>query len=138
MGSRSPSLALLVLASPIESLAVLDENYQRYHLDVTAAGQAAVQTIPVMRSVFVTEDDALAERVRGALDQTVPSSMRPTAVAVDDWAVVGDRRYTRDKLVEYIETLGLSHLIVRAGIPGVSEEAQLRSHSDLLEIVSGL
>jgi len=131
-------LGLPYLASPIETLAVLDENYQRYHLDVAAAGQAAVQTIPVMRSLFVTEDDALAERVRVALDQTVPSSMRPTAVAVDDWAIVGDRRYTRDKLVEYIETLGLTHLIVRAGISGVSEEAQLRSHEELLEIVSGL
>lgn len=131
-------LGLPYLASPIESLATLEENYRRYHLDVIGAGLATVHTIPVMRTVFVTEDDALAGRVRWALTRAVPASLRPEAIAVDEWAIVGDRQYTRDKLGEYIERLGLSHLIVRAGISGISDEAQLGSHERLLEIISGL
>jgi len=62
----------------------------------------------------------------------------PLLAAVDEWAIVGGRQYTRDKLGEYIERMGLSHLIVRAGISGISDEAQLGSHERLLEIVSGL
>jgi alkanesulfonate monooxygenase SsuD/methylene tetrahydromethanopterin reductase-like flavin-dependent oxidoreductase (luciferase family) len=131
-------LGLPYLASPIESLAVLEGNYRRYHLDVAAAGQEAVATIPVMRTVFVTNDQAQSEHVRNAVAKAVPPAMRKKAIAVDEWAIVGDRHYTRDKLAEYIERLRISHLIVRAGLPGISEEAQLRSHEQLLEVVADL
>lgn len=132
------SLGLPYLASPIESLAVLEENYRRYHIDLAAAGQEAVATIPVMRAVFVTSDQAESEQVRDALARTVPPAMRKKAIAVDEWAIVGDRHYARDKLAEYIERLRISHLIVRAGLSGISEEAQLRSHAKLLEVVADL
>lgn len=131
-------LGLPYLASPIESLAALEENYQRYHREVAAKGLPAVQTIPVMRSVFVTDDVALAARVRAALEVAVPAALRGEDIAVDEWAMVGDRQYIHDKLSEYIGCLGISHLIVRAGISGVSEEEQLRSHAMLLEVVSSL
>jgi alkanesulfonate monooxygenase SsuD/methylene tetrahydromethanopterin reductase-like flavin-dependent oxidoreductase (luciferase family) len=127
-------LGLPYLASPLETLAVLEENYRRYHGDVAAAGQPDVTTIPVMRSVFVTEDAALAGRVRAALTQAVPATMRKAAVDVQEWAIVGDRQYTQDKLREYSERLNLSHLIVRAGFPGVSTGQQLRSHEALLAL----
>ncbi len=131
-------LGLPYLASPIESLAVLEGNYRRYHLAVAAAGLSAVATIPVMRTVFVTHDDAQAERVRAALASAVPAAMRKKNTAVDEWAIVGDRHYTRDKLAEYVERLHLSHLIVRAGVSGVSEADQLRSHEQLLAVVAEL
>lgn len=131
-------LGLPYLASPVETLAVLEQNYRRYHRDVAAAGQPEVATIPVMRSVFVTQNAALAGRVRSALARAVPSAMRQSAVAVDEWAVVGDRHYTRDKLLEYIERLKLSHLIVRGGFPGVTQDQQLCSHRELLALVADL
>lgn len=131
-------LGLPYLASPIESLAVLEQKYQRFHLDVSAAGQGAVRTIPVMRSVFVTDSTDESTRVRAALEHAVPSSMRPDPVSVDDWAIVGDRHYVRDKLAEYVERLKLTYLIVRAGIEGVSEVAQLRSQETVLNIIEGL
>ena len=131
-------LGLPYLASPIESLATLEENYQRYHRDMAAAGLRAVKTIPVMRSVFVTDDVALAARVRAALEVAVPVALRGEDIAVGEWAIVGDRQCIRDTVSEYIERLGVSHLIVRAGISGVSEEEQLRSHAMLLEVVSSL
>jgi alkanesulfonate monooxygenase SsuD/methylene tetrahydromethanopterin reductase-like flavin-dependent oxidoreductase (luciferase family) len=131
-------LGLPYLASPIESLTVLEENYQRYHKAVALAGLPAVQTIPVMRSMFVTDDAALATRVRAALEVAVPAGLRSEDIALDEWAIVGDRQYARDKISEYIERLGVSHLIVRAGISGVAEEEQIHSHQMLLEIISGL
>jgi alkanesulfonate monooxygenase SsuD/methylene tetrahydromethanopterin reductase-like flavin-dependent oxidoreductase (luciferase family) len=131
-------LGLPYLASPIESLAALEVNYRRYHAAVADAGLVAVQTIPVMRTVMVTQDAALAGRVRDTLARSVPTGLRPEGTGVDEWAIVGDRVYVGDKLAEYIARLGLSHLILRAGIPGVSDEEQLRSHEQLLEIASGL
>jgi alkanesulfonate monooxygenase SsuD/methylene tetrahydromethanopterin reductase-like flavin-dependent oxidoreductase (luciferase family) len=132
------ALGLPYLASPIESLETLERNYQRFNGDTKAAGHAPIHTVPVMRTVFVTEDDALARQVRTALTRSVPAGGQPTPASVDDWAVVGDRRYARDKLAEYIERLALSQLIVRAGIPGIDEQQQLRSHQALLEIVAAL
>lgn len=131
-------LGLPYLASPIESLTVLEENYIRYRLDVAAAGFATVTTIPIMRSVFVTDDDQLASRVRSALEHIVPNSLRRDSLSLEDWAIVGDRHYVRDKLNAYVQRLGLSHLIVRSGLTGVGEKEQLRSHETLLEVVSGL
>lgn len=132
------SLGLPYLASPIESLAVLEGNYRRYHSDLAAAGQKAVATIPVMRTVYVTIDQSESEHLRNALAKTVPPAMRNKAVAVDEWAIVGDRHYVRDKLAETIERLRITHLIVRAGLPGIVEEAQMRSHAQLLEVVTDL
>ena len=98
----------------------------------------SVRTIPVMRSVFVTDDTALAARVRAALKVAVPVALRGTDSTVDDWAIVGDRQYIHEKMSEYISRLGISHLIVRAGISGVDEEEQIRSHQLLLEVVANL
>ncbi len=132
------ALGLPYLASPIESLETLEQNYRRFHHDVKAAGLAPVHTVPVMRTVFVSDDRALVEQARTALARAVPAGMRQETASVDDWAVVGDRHFARDKLAEYVERLALSHLIVRAGIPGIGEQQQLRSHEMLLEIVSML
>lgn len=131
-------LGLPYLASPVESLAVLEENYRRYHLDVSTAGHAAVTTIPVMRTVFVTNDGVQAERVRAALAAAVPPAQRKNDIAVDNWAIVGDRHYAADKLAEYQARLNLSHLIVRAGIPGINADEELQSYEQLLGIVAAL
>ena len=131
-------LGLPYLASPIEPLASLEQNYQSYHQKVQEAGLEPVITIPVMRTVFVTESDAQARELTSSLAQVLPHSIQDKAVAVDEWAIVGDCAYVKDKLCEYVERLGISHLIVRAGISGVDEEAQLRSHEQLLELAAGL
>lgn len=132
------SLGLPYLASPIESLAALEQNYQNYHAALEASAQPPVSTVPVMRTVYVARSDQQAAEVRSQLQQSVPQKMRKPGVSVDDWAVVGDRAYCRDKLWEYIERLKISHLIVRGGIGGVAEAEQLRSHESLLDIVSAL
>jgi len=131
-------LGLPYLASPIESLATLEQNYQDYHRAVSGAALEPVDTIPVMRTVFITDNGALAEDVRTALQGAVPPAMQHKAAGVDDWAIVGDRSYARDKLGEYRERLGLTHLIARGGLSGVAGEAQLQSHDALLNVMAAL
>jgi alkanesulfonate monooxygenase SsuD/methylene tetrahydromethanopterin reductase-like flavin-dependent oxidoreductase (luciferase family) len=131
-------LGLPYLASPIETLDALQDNYRLYRRHLADAGLPAVDTVPVMRSVFVTGNEGLAARARAALERAVPASQREAEIALDDWAIVGDARYVRDKLREYRERLGLTHLILRGGISGIGEAEQLRSHRELLEAVGGL
>jgi alkanesulfonate monooxygenase SsuD/methylene tetrahydromethanopterin reductase-like flavin-dependent oxidoreductase (luciferase family) len=131
-------LGLPYLASPIESLAVLESNYQNYHSALAEAGHSPANTIPIMRTVFVADNDKQAATIRAHLERSIPSQMRKPDVAVDDWGIVGDRGYCRDKICEYWERLNISHLIVRGGVGGVDDKEQLRSHELLLEIVSGL
>lgn len=131
-------LGLPYLASPVESLQVLAENYQQYHRMVDEAGHLAVRTIPVMRTALVTGDASLATATQSALARFVPPAIQHKATKVEDWAIIGDQYYVRDKLSEYREHLALTHLIVRAGLPGVTDSQQLRSHEQLLHIGSSL
>ncbi len=131
-------LSLPYLASPVESLSVLEENYRIYRGHVAEQGGEPVATIPVMRTVYATEDPAEAGAVREGLARTVPARMRERAAEVDDWSIVGDGHYVRDRLQEYVERLGLSHLILRGGISGVDDGRQLRSHERVLHAAAGL
>jgi len=131
-------LGMPYLASPVETLDVLVENYRHYQAMAAEANHDRIKTIPVMRTLFVTEDNSMATEVRAALAQSAGHNMRAKAASVDDWCIVGDRIYVRDKLTEYVERLGLTHLIARGRIPGVDNESQLKSHEQLLSVVGGL
>jgi len=131
-------LGLPYLASPLESFEQLSQNYRRHGALVAAAELPLVDVVPVMRTVFVTPDTRLAASVREALQRQMAPRMRDPNARVDDWAVVGDAVYVREKLAQYRECLGLSHLILRGGIPLVGESEQLRSHELTLAAVSGL
>ena len=57
---------------------------------------------------------------------------------MDDWAIVGDAIFVRDKLDEYQARLGITHLVARGGLPRVCDDAQWASHARLLELVEAL
>ena len=129
------SLGLPYLASPLESIDTLQQNYDRYRQLVAEAGLPQVVTTPVMRTVFVTKSTRLSDELRRAITKQLPAPMRDKAGELDNWAIVGDAQYVRDKLDEYQDRLGITHLIVRAGISAVGEQEQLRSHECLLRTV---
>ena len=135
---QAGSLGMPYLASPIESLANLELNYRRYHQAVAEADLERVEIIPVMRTIFITQDETLAQTVRTSLQAAVPPAMRERAAEVEDWTIVGDSHYARDKLAEYQERLGLTHLVVRGGMPKVPEQEQWRSHEQLLRLAKDL
>ena len=128
------SLGLPYLCSPIEPLALLKNNYALHKEAATEAGKQLAATIPVMRTVFITDDSGLAARMRERLDSSAPRHLQGGDVGIDDWAIVGDRHYARDRLTEYVQTLGITHLIGGGRLPAVDENDILQSHEWLLDV----
>jgi alkanesulfonate monooxygenase SsuD/methylene tetrahydromethanopterin reductase-like flavin-dependent oxidoreductase (luciferase family) len=136
--AQAGRLGLPYLASPIEPLAALEENYARHR----AALAGAAVAVPVMRTLFVSREAALVDRARAGLAQQAaalaraPASSlrRAAAAAVDDWAIVGGPDEAGEGVARLREKLGLTHLIVRAQIPGLAREeieASLREIAEL-------
>ena len=120
----------------METLGVLQKNYADYHQVVQEAGLPAVTTIPVMRTVFISDDKGQLERLKQRLAESVPSIARNPAAGVDDWTLVGDKYQVRDKLHEYIDKLAMTHLIASGRLPGVETSELIRSHEALLECIA--
>ncbi len=129
------NLGLPYLASPMETLTTLQENYSQFHQIVGEAQLTPVKTIPVMRTVFVTDNNSLATTLKSSLAKTSPNFARDRSAGVDEWTIVGDSCYVRDKLHEYVDTLAMTHLIASGRLPGVDNEAVIRSHQLLVETV---
>ena len=117
-------LGLPYLASPIETFSELTANFAIYDAAVAAAGHAPVAVRPVMRTVFVSEDRSAVGALRERLAHIKLPRGLATSPQVEDWAIVGDGAYVRDKIAEYRAALGMSTLIVtRLRVEGVDEPA---------------
>ncbi len=132
------SLGLPYLASPVESLHALENNYRVYHEHMAQAGMARQDVVPVMRTVYVSESDAVTRGLRERLDRAVPAAMREKAAGVEQWSIVGDSAYVRERLAQYRESLGVSHLILRGGLPGIDEADEVRSAARVVELAASL
>lgn len=131
---QAGQLGLPYLASPIETLAVLRDNYTRFHQIVLETKHGKVSTVPVMRTVYITDNTALANKLKSLLAESTPNFARDQSACVEQWTIVGDRHYARDKVDEYVDSLAMTHLIASGRVPGVGSEALVRSHQELLEI----
>ncbi len=136
-------LGLPYLASPIESLETLVENHERHRSVSSTAAPAEALAVPVMRTVFICKDDALAARVRDALSaQTAAlagsraASIRRAAESdVSSFALVGGASEVADGIASYREAIGMTHLIARVQVPG-AEAAEIESALELLAELS--
>lgn len=131
-------LGLPYLCSPIEPLAVLKSNYALHREATEQAGHTPSEVVPVMRTVLITDNAALAQRVKDQLADSAPRHLQGEDIDVEDWAIVGDRHYAKDRLAEYAEQLGITHLIGGGRLPRVEEVEQLHSQQSLLEIAESL
>jgi alkanesulfonate monooxygenase SsuD/methylene tetrahydromethanopterin reductase-like flavin-dependent oxidoreductase (luciferase family) len=140
---QAGSLGLPYLASPMESFAVLIDNYAR-HADACRQAEAAIPDIvPIMRTVFVSRDAAQLDRVRGALAAQV-ATMRAQAndtmrtrmpETVEEWGIVGTPEQVLARIAEYRDRLGMTHLIAtRLRIGGIDAQALEESIHTLAEI----
>jgi alkanesulfonate monooxygenase SsuD/methylene tetrahydromethanopterin reductase-like flavin-dependent oxidoreductase (luciferase family) len=137
--AQAGRLGLPYLASPIEPLARLEENHARYREACAAAGRAPPSVVPIMRTVFASRDAAVLRRAREVLNGQATALARASAAAIrrdadgrlEDWAFVGEPAAVGDAIARYRETLGMTHLIVRAQIPGL-EPRQLEASLGLL------
>ncbi len=61
-----------------------------------------------------------------------PHSMRDQTADIDDWSIIGDPSFVRDKIEEYRDRLGVTHMIVRGRVPGVTDQTWLSSLEKLV------
>jgi len=138
-------LGLPYLASPMESLSTLEENYRRHREACLAEGRELPTVVPVMRTVFVSEDPARLEAVRDLLERQVAEMRRQGSALgralpdrVDDWAIVGPPDAVRDQIERYRAKLGLTHLIAtRLRIGSVEAAVLEESLTALADLVGG-
>lgn len=133
------------LASPIESLELVQENlaFHRQHLppDVDPGSLA----VPIMRTVFVSNDDREASRVFGAMEREaramlrgpVPEALGRAAQApLEDRVLIGSVQRVVDDLARYRERVGLDLLIARIEVPGALPAQREKSFAHLIEDVA--
>ena len=114
--AQAGGLGLPYLASPMESVERLRTNHRRHAEACDALGVERPAEVPIMRTLFVSEDANLVAEIRGQLEiaaRQLAATQRPgVSLAPDDWAIIGEPRYVEDKVAAYVEELGMTHLIV--------------------------
>jgi len=132
---QAGSLGLPYLASPMETAAVLQENYRQYREHIAASGLQPVATVPIMRTVFISEDRSKIERMRHQAQHNARASGgRQDAANLDDWALIGDPDFVIKGLQRYRKSLGMTHLIVSGRLAGMEAEDYLQSLQLLAQI----
>jgi len=132
------------LASPLEPLAALEQNYALWRAHCQAGAAPAV-TAPVMRSVFVARDDAEARHVRDALAgearaiaaSAPPALARAAGGALDERVLVGTAHEVRDGIARYRERLGMDLLVARCEVGGAPPARRDAALDRLAEIAAG-
>ncbi len=140
-------LGLPYLASPIESFARLGENLARHREACEEAGCEVPDEVPIMRTLFVSRDVGALARASAALEQQAAALVRTRGSAafeeaagssLEDWALVGEPEQVADRVGRYREAFGMTHLVVRAQIPGVDRAQMEASLESVAELAAGL
>jgi alkanesulfonate monooxygenase SsuD/methylene tetrahydromethanopterin reductase-like flavin-dependent oxidoreductase (luciferase family) len=141
--AQAGRLGLPYLASPVEPLFRLLQNYRLHGEALAEAGKSARLPVPIMRTVFVSSDASTLQRVREGLERQA-AEMRASTSAVlrgraeggiDDWAVIGGPALVAETIERYREELGITHLIVRGAVPHADAAERLASLETLLSIL---
>ena len=130
---QAGSLGLPYLSSPLETIQRLEANHEVHRRALPDGTPRPI--VPVMRTVFVSDDRAACEHVRaGLVAQAVRLARSGSRLVpeeqlldIENWALVGDLAQVRDGLDRYRELLGMTHVIARCGVPGAAPEAVERS-----------
>ena len=132
--AQAGRLGLPYLASPMETLAGLQANFEAHGRAAAEAGHGNLAVRPIMRTVFIGRSRREVEDVRESLAQA-GRPRRDDGADVDDWALVGDRGHVAAKFDEYKEALGATHIVVtRLRIGGIDERRLMASIADVLEL----
>lgn len=131
---QAGTLGLPYLASPAETMDALVSKYARHREFAIESRQDRIDTIPVMRTLFISDNRRIADRARENLAREAVHRMRDPGSNLEQWAIIGDTSYAKDKLAEYIERLNVTHLIARGRIPGIEHQEQIRSLESLAAI----
>ncbi len=148
------SLGLPYLASPVESRQDLASNLALLREACLNAGHPLPQAVPVMRTMFVSDNAEQVAQVRQVLGlrmkemaESGPAHLAKAAQAsVDDVAIVGNAIEVQEQVARYRSELGVTHLIATrlrisrsdavGGKNGVDSQALQLSAERLPEILA--
>ena len=129
---QAGSLGRPYLSSPMETIDRLRHNLQIHTAACTDAGLPLPAEVPIMRTVFCSHNANVVQQVRDRLDKESAQLARTsddqaTSVQTDDWSIVGDPRFVEDKVQQYVEELGVTHIVATrlriGGVPTAALEA---------------
>ena len=133
--AQAGKLGLPYLASPMESLSKLESNYLIHQEAATSAGVAVPKIVPVMRSLFISEDSKEIKKLKGILSNQADDSSLNKGETVDDWAILGSANEVADKIELFVERIGVTHLIAtRLRIPGIMKKSLRESVAHLAQL----
>ena len=135
--AQAGRMGLPYLSSPMESLATLTDNYAKHQQASAEEGVTPAAIIPLMRTVFVSNDPSQVSALRDRLSHEVENSRLRAGETIDDWTLIGDPEFVKDGIQRYQETLGMTHLVAtRLRIPGVAESTLRESVSLLARTIA--
>ncbi len=136
--AQAGRLGLPYLCSPMESKETLKRNYAAHAAATEAEGLDPVTTVPLMRTVFVSRDKGTLRAVREAMAERVENARLQDGEAMDDWTIIGEPNEVMDRVAEYREELGMTHMVAtRLRLGSVPEPVARESVGLLAELLGG-
>ncbi len=135
--TQAGRLGLPYLCSPMESLSRLEANYKQHRQAAAEAGETYPEVVPLMRTVFVSRDRSVLSDVRKQMAARTENTRLDDGEGLDDWTLMGEPEFVADKIAEYTQRLGMTHLIATRLRIGGLEEAVLRDSVSLLADLTG-
>jgi len=136
---QAGTLGLPYLASPIETEETLVANYSQHKEHAARAGHGTVDTVPIMRMLFVSKDRKRIREVRERMEQqALGYNRRKPGDKLSDWALIGDPEYVSKGIARYRDRLGATHLIASGRIAEMKSEDHIDSMKMLSELVNDL
>lgn len=143
---QAARLELPYLASPLEGEKQLRSNYEFLRKRGGELGRPVPARRPVMRTVFVHEDPGVVQSVLEALEiesegwkrSAAPVLRRTLEEPIEDRVLVGDPDAIRLRLRKLQDELGVTDVIVRAGVAGASVEAAESSIRQVVAVARSL
>ncbi len=133
--AQAGKLGLPYLASPMESLSKLKSNFLIHEKAASDARVTLPNIVPVMRSIFISEDSRKIKNLKEALRKRVDDSYLNKGEDVDDWAIMGSANEVSDKIELYVERIGLTHLIAaRLRVSGIAQKSLRQSVTSLAQL----
>jgi alkanesulfonate monooxygenase SsuD/methylene tetrahydromethanopterin reductase-like flavin-dependent oxidoreductase (luciferase family) len=139
--------SLPYLASPLETLEVLEENFALHRANLPEGAEVAPVRVPVMRTVHVASSDAEARRALEGLEREFPGRRedargalaRAAGGRLEDRVLVGSASAVAEGIARYRERLGMDLLVARVQIAGITD-AEIRASLERLatEVVPSL
>ena len=135
--AQAGRLGLPYLCSPMESLATLERNYAAHRAAAEEAGVAVPEVVPLMRTVFTSNDPAQLRQVRQLLSERTDNARLEEGEGADDWTIVGTPSEVQDKVAIYRDRLGMTHMVAtRLRVSGLDPSMAQDSVALLAETLS--